>query len=183
MSCGTQVLSTARVTFTYRAVTLSGRPFQAVPLQRTESAIESPTTPTQACVHRFRLFPFRSPLLGESLLISFPAGTEMFHFPAFAHSPMNSAEITRFTLVGCPIRKSPDRSLLAAPRSLSQLSTSFIASLSPRHPPCALRSLTVSLRHGISLNLEIRIRLQNPLHLIFKSGDHEGSTSLSTLIR
>jgi hypothetical protein len=30
---------------------------------------------------RFRLFPFRSPLLGESLLFSLPLGTEMFHFP------------------------------------------------------------------------------------------------------
>jgi len=29
-------------------------------------------------------FPFRSPLLGESRLISFPEGTEMFHFPSFA---------------------------------------------------------------------------------------------------
>ena len=32
------------------------------------------------------LFPFRSPLLWESRLISFPTGTEMFHFPAFALS-------------------------------------------------------------------------------------------------
>ena len=32
----------------------------------------------------FRLIPFRSPLLWESLLFSFPAGTEMFHFPALA---------------------------------------------------------------------------------------------------
>ena len=30
---------------------------------------------------RFGLFPFRSPLLRESLLISLPPGTEMFHFP------------------------------------------------------------------------------------------------------
>ena len=30
---------------------------------------------------RFGLFPFRSPLLRESRLISFPQGTEMFHFP------------------------------------------------------------------------------------------------------
>jgi hypothetical protein len=29
---------------------------------------------------RFRLFPFRSPLLGESRLISFPLPTEMCHF-------------------------------------------------------------------------------------------------------
>ena len=33
---------------------------------------------------RFRLFPVRSPLLWESRLISFPLGTEMFHFPRFA---------------------------------------------------------------------------------------------------
>ena len=32
----------------------------------------------------FRLIPFRSPLLWESLLFSIPAGTEMFHFPALA---------------------------------------------------------------------------------------------------
>ena len=32
-----------------------------------------------------------------------------------------------FTSVGFPIRKSPDQSLLAAPRGLSQLATSFIA--------------------------------------------------------
>ena len=30
------------------------------------------------------LVPVRSPLLRESLLLSFPAGTEMFHFSAFA---------------------------------------------------------------------------------------------------
>ena len=33
---------------------------------------------------RFGLFPVRSPLLGGSRLISLPAGTEMFHFPALA---------------------------------------------------------------------------------------------------
>ncbi len=34
--------------------------------------------------HGFRLFPVRSPLLGESLLFSFPPGTEMFQFPGLA---------------------------------------------------------------------------------------------------
>ena len=33
---------------------------------------------------RFGLFPLRSPLLRESRLISFPSGTEMFHFPELA---------------------------------------------------------------------------------------------------
>ncbi len=33
---------------------------------------------------RFRLLPFRSPLLGESMSLSFPPPTEMFHFGGFA---------------------------------------------------------------------------------------------------
>ena len=37
-----------------------------------------PTTPEVG------LFPVRSPLLGESFLFSFPAGTKMFQFPALA---------------------------------------------------------------------------------------------------
>lgn len=45
----------------------------------------------------------------------------MFQFPGYAsHS--------RWALSGCPIRKSADLSSFAAPRSLSQLYTSFIAS-------------------------------------------------------
>lgn len=32
---------------------------------------------------QFALFGFLSPLLAESLLVSFPAGTKMFPFPAF----------------------------------------------------------------------------------------------------
>ena len=35
-------------------------------------------------VHRFGLFPVRSPLLGESRLFSLPPGTEMFQFSGFA---------------------------------------------------------------------------------------------------
>ena len=38
----------------------------------------------QRCKHPwFGLFPVRSPLLGESRLLSFPPGTEMFHFPGY----------------------------------------------------------------------------------------------------
>jgi hypothetical protein len=35
-------------------------------------------------VSKFRLFPFRSPLLRKSLLFSLPGVTEMFHFSPFA---------------------------------------------------------------------------------------------------
>ena len=59
---------------------------------------------------RFRLFPFRSPLLRESLLLSVPRGTEMFQFPRFplpvlcVHTGVPPAKV-----VGFPIRTSTVR--------------------------------------------------------------------------
>jgi hypothetical protein len=47
-----------------------------------QSLNAGPTTPDINAW--FGLLPVRSPLLGESLLISSPTGTEMFHFPALA---------------------------------------------------------------------------------------------------
>ena len=46
--------------------------------------IDRPTTPLTPKDERFGLFPVRSPLLRESLLISLPQATEMFHFAWFA---------------------------------------------------------------------------------------------------
>src|SRR5688572_17473275 len=43
-----------------------------------------PATPQGFDPPRFGLFPVRSPLLGESRLISLPQGTEMFQFPRLA---------------------------------------------------------------------------------------------------
>ena len=77
----------------------------------------------------FGLIPVRSPLLRESLLLSFPGGTKMFQFPPFRlHNPiLFRSGYPRFARVGFPIGRSPDQSLLTAPRGLSQLTTSFIA--------------------------------------------------------
>ena len=89
----------------------------------------SHTTHTGLTYVRFGLFPVRSPLLRESQLLSPPAGTEMFHFSAWA-SPRLWIQrgIGGIHRLGFPIRVSPDHSLLAAPRGLSQLATPFIAS-------------------------------------------------------
>ena len=91
-----------------------------------------PTTPDlqrrQALTQTgFRLLPFRSPLLRESLLFSFPGGTEMFQFPPLAFCQRQN--IPLLSGMGYPIRRSPDQRLLAPPRGLSQLATSFIASV------------------------------------------------------
>src|SRR5580658_3068396 len=82
--------------FDYGALTLFGKPFQTsrlsadlVTLRRFGRTLQcNPITPTPQrpppiAWLGFRLLPVRSPLLGESRLMSFPAGTEMFHFPAF----------------------------------------------------------------------------------------------------
>ena len=85
-----------RSAFTYRAITLYGYPFQGSSASRrlcdcvTEPPLRQagPTTPTPKrrwAITRcgFRLVPVRSPLLGESRLLSSPRPTEMFQFGRF----------------------------------------------------------------------------------------------------
>lgn len=88
----------------------------------------SPQPRTHCCM-RFGLFRFRSPLLTESISLSFPPLTEMFHFSGFRvsypmYSGMNDRVLPRS---GYPIRISPDHRLLAASRGFSQLAASFFA--------------------------------------------------------
>ncbi len=98
VSCGTWVSCTkSPIPLLYRAITFCGRPFQTVQLRmrfvtlrpHRIRARQDPATPmaqrTRAMTRqRFRLIPFRSPLLGESQLLSLPRGTEMFQFPRLA---------------------------------------------------------------------------------------------------
>jgi hypothetical protein len=86
--------------------------------------------PRTSFLGRFSLLRFRSPLLAESLLFSFPRGTEMFHVPRFARSLLCvRSDVRRH----CPPWVSPFGyrriiAWLAAPRRFSQLPTSFFAS-------------------------------------------------------
>ena len=73
--------SELRLTTDFLTVTQAGRPETV-----------RPTTPNMqplpGITHAwFSLIRFRSPLLTESQLFSLPAGTEMFHFPAFPPTP------------------------------------------------------------------------------------------------
>jgi len=89
-----------------------------------DSVSEGPTTPPGQA-RRFRLFPFRSPLLRESLSLSSPLGTEMFQFPRFP-PPIGGDPCSHGP--GSPIRTSRDQRPLPAPPGLSQVATSFIGS-------------------------------------------------------
>ena len=94
-----------------------------------------PTTPIQQHhraipLHRFRLIPFRSPLLRESLLLSFPLGTEMFQFPRL---PQPALCVQTGVAGHDPDRVSPFghpriNACLTASRGFSQPATSFIGS-------------------------------------------------------
>ena len=73
-----------------------------------------------------RLFPFRSPLLWESRLISFPVATQMFQFATFAlHAYVFSMQYPCGWV--SPFGNLRIKARLPAPRSLSQATTSFIA--------------------------------------------------------
>ena len=113
--------------FVYGAITLCGgtslNPSTTQQLcnsvERLVTLLSGPTTPYrqrhQALTPaRFRLFPFRSPLLRESLLLFFPRGTEMFQFPRFPLPALcvQAGVRTFFAHVGFPIRTSTDQRLV-----------------------------------------------------------------------
>jgi hypothetical protein len=138
-STSPDLLDRSRSPDTYGTVTLCGRPFQTIRLSSRQRMARS-----------HGLVRFRSPLLTESRLISFPPGTEMFQFPGFApdglciQPPVTPPGCP--VEPGCPIRRSPDHSafdrspeLIAAYNVLYRLCT-------PRHPPCTLNSLTTFMK-------------------------------------
>ncbi len=100
--------------------------------------IVGPATPRAPRRPRFGLAPFRSPLLGGSLLFSSPPATWMFRFAGFAPAPWR---VPCLRTAGFPIRASADLRLLAPPRGISPPAAPFVASGSHGHPPCALARL------------------------------------------
>jgi hypothetical protein len=139
----------SHVTFTYGTLTLSGRPFQ----QRSVSAVVSylvqtlpplplvrstPVTQRRQAIprFRFRLLPFRSPLLREYFL--FLRVLRCFSSPGSLDMPMDSACRDGVSPPpGCPIRIPLDRRLPAAPQGVSSRGHVLLRPQTPRHPPCA----------------------------------------------
>ena len=80
-------------------------------------------------MRRFRLFRVRSPLLTESMALSIPALTEMFHFGAYGSLPCG--RVTGFSSRRVsPFGNPRIEACSAATRGISQLAASFIASRS-----------------------------------------------------
>ena len=128
-------------TFAYRALTSCGGPFQvasAQPCCRAGSLPAPAPQPRTVETARFGLFPFRSPLLGESRLISLPPGTEMFQFPGLAppSQEVTGASTRRVAPFGHPGINGSVLLPLAF-RSLPRPSSPARAQASPVRPYCA----------------------------------------------
>ncbi len=141
--CYLGVSQTSRNDFSYGGLTLYAGPFACPsPITTVSDSSHSrqtmkrdPTTlpaqPLPGITHkRFGLIRFRSPLLPESRLFSLPAGTEMFHFPAF---PPHCLCVQQRVTAHDDCRVSPFghpriTAWLTAPRGLSWPPTSFIGS-------------------------------------------------------
>ena len=108
----------------YGAITLYGGAFQSTSTSPSRKRPTPYTTfaPARRRSVRFRLFPFRSPLIRKSRLVSVPPLTKMFQFRGF---PLLTEQ--RPKPLGSPIRASPDLRLHASPRGLSQLATPFFS--------------------------------------------------------
>ena len=73
------------------------------------------------------------------LFVSFPLGTEMFHFPRFPpYSLCVQLQVLDHYRGGFPIQKSPDQRLFAASPKLIAGYHVFHRLLLPSHPPYAL---------------------------------------------
>jgi hypothetical protein len=93
--------------------------------------------------HSLGYFPFVRHYSGNRYCFLFLGVLRWFTSPGVApYTYVFSIGCRGIAAAGFPIRKSPDQSLLAAPRSLSQLRHVLHRLLTPRHPPEALSSLT-----------------------------------------
>ena len=134
----------SRPPFAYRVVTFYDWLFQAIQLEDRFFTFRpygpaSPTTRPEFAPWSFRLFPVRSPLLRESLLISVPPGTEMFHFPGLsrAHYEFMCTLLTSRP-VGFPHSEiSGSKAVCASPKLIAAYHVLHRLS-EPRHPPYAL---------------------------------------------
>src|SRR6266567_2173163 len=156
-----------RSAFTYMAITFYGRLFQVVRLAAglvtlrfyTDARPTTPSAPLKSQISNlksqrnagFGLFRFRSPLLAESLLLSFPSGTEMVHFPELARTRLwIQRAVPRFYRGGFPHSEIPgSKSASLSPRLIAGNHV-LHRRLAPRHPPYALSSLTIkSAQHTL----------------------------------
>ncbi len=118
----------------YGPFTLCGPTFQTVPVRR-HTSLTAPTTPAPPRRHRFGLFPFRSPLLRESILFFLFLGVlRCFSSP---RSPSLSG-VYSLQLYGLPHSDISGSSPVCGSPELFAAYHVLLRHRKPRHPPFAL---------------------------------------------
>ncbi len=150
-----------RSVFGYVAITLCGPAFQPVHL-----TVGLVTLLMRSCnpapqAGRFGLFRFRSPLLSESRLISFPPGTEMVHFPGLARARLwIQRAVPDVQSGGFPHSEIPgSKPACGSPRLIAACHV-LLRLLAPRHPPHALSSLTIKLTPHVAASKKSKLEIQ-----------------------
>ena len=157
--------------FAYEAITLSGPPFHAASARTQVSYFRGalpdtrsgPTTPDgqrrqPITSIQFGLLPVRSPLLGESRLISVPPATEMFHFAGLpAAGYVFTCRSRSFLTWWLPHSEIPGSSLARSSPRLIAACHVLHRRLPPRHPPRALTHFNPAPHRGSQgENLEVQ---------------------------
>ena len=142
----------------YGPFTLYGLTFQTVPVPTHTPLTSTPTTPITPQRHGFGLLPFRSPLLRKSMFLSFPAGTKMFQFPAFA---LHKSVVHGIRPCGFPHSDTHGSSLACRSPWIFAARCVLLRFRKPRHPPFALLSFSRSKR----ISLSPFLRSMNPASL------------------
>ena len=131
-------------------------------------------TPLSFRIVRFRLFRFRSPLLSESRLFSFPSGTEMVHFPEFARTQLCIHwAVLRFYRSGFPHSDIPESQPACGSSRLIAACHVLHRHLLPRHPPCALSNLTIKFTQNTSAASGGTINPRSRTHVLRSTIDHQ----------
>jgi len=143
--------------FAYAAIMLYGGVFQnssatrwlcnfpgRLPPSPNKSHDPPEATPAGLTLREFRLLRVRSPLLTQSPLFSLPPGTEMVHFPGLALTSLCiQLAVTGYKPAGFPHSEiSGSRVVCTSPKLIAAYHVLHRLH-APRHPPCALSSLTI----------------------------------------
>ena len=130
--------------FAYETFTPYGARFHTLPLSFI--SVMWVRTPQYIAVSRFGLFPFRSPLLRKSFLLSFPLGNEMFQFPRFPLRILFYSYTSDYiTIAGFPHSDICGSMFICNSPQLFAACHVLLRRLVPRHPPYALSSLILFL--------------------------------------
>ena len=124
MSCGTLELCRDHFDFAYEAVTLYGTPFQVLRLSK--SVGYAVLNPVYISTNGLGSFPFARRYFGNRSYFLFLRLLRCFSSPGSPHYTIDSCNDTAYYYtVRSRIRTSADLCSLTAPRSFSQLATSF----------------------------------------------------------